>query len=137
LLEVAGALGGTSAIEFLDAEAMRATAAHAMARLHLRHDLVLCPTVPNGPPEAEAPTVNPMQALWTSWAPWTFTFNLTRQPAITIPMGLGKLGLPSSVQIAAAQLRDDMVLRAARAIELAQPFPVNALAGLPDDIAGR
>ncbi|MGA9866895.1 MAG: amidase [Acetobacteraceae bacterium] len=124
LLEVAAALGGMSAIEFLDAEAMRAAAAHAMARLHLRCDLVLCPTVPNGPPEADAPTVNPMAALWTNWAPWTFTFNLTRQPAITVPMGLTASGLPTSVQFAAAQLRDDLVLRAARTIELAQPFPV-------------
>lgn len=124
LQEVADALGAMSAIEFLDAEAMRATAAHAMARLHLAYDLVLCPTVPAGPPEADAPTVDPMQALWTKWAPWTFTFNLTRQPAITVPMGLRGLGLPGSVQIAAAQGRDDLVLRAARAIELAEPFPV-------------
>lgn len=122
LLEVAAALGGMSAIEFLDAEAMRAAAANAMARLHLGCDLVLCPTVPNGPPEADAPTVNPMAALWTNWAPWTFTFNLTRQPAITVPMGLTASGLPNSVQIAAAQLRDDLVLRAARVLELAEPF---------------
>ncbi len=127
LLDVAAALGGMSAIEFLDAEAMRAAAAHAMARLHLRCDLVLCPTVPNGPPEADAPTVNPMAALWTNWAPWTFTFNLTRQPAITVPMGLAASGLPNSVQIAAAQFRDDLVLRAARTIELAQPFSAPSL----------
>jgi len=127
LLEVAAALGGMSAIEFLDAEAMRAAAGHAMARLHLRCDLVLCPTVPNGPPEADAPTVNPMAALWKNWAPWTFPFNLTRQPAITLPMGLTASGLPDSVQIAAAQFRDDLVLRAARTIELAQPFPAPSL----------
>lgn len=123
LLEVARTMGGTSAIEFLDAEAMRAEAGNVMARLHLRYDLVLCPTVPNGPPEADAPTLNPVEALWTNWAPWTFTFNLTRQPAITVPMGLGADGLPRSVQIAAAQFRDDLVLRAARVLELAEPFP--------------
>ena len=39
------------------------------------------------------------------------------------PMGLGENGLPLSVQIAAAQFRDDLVFRAARAIEIAQPFP--------------
>ena len=58
------------------------------------------------------------------YAPWTFTFNLTRQPAISVPMGPRADGLPNSVQIAAAQYRDDLVLRAARAIELAQPFQV-------------
>jgi aspartyl-tRNA(Asn)/glutamyl-tRNA(Gln) amidotransferase subunit A len=108
----------------MDAEAMGIAAAHAMARLHQQYDLVLCPTVPAGPPLADAPTENPVESLWTKWAPWTFAFNLTRQPAITVPMGLGANGLPRSVQIAAALYRDDLVLRAARAIELAEPFPV-------------
>jgi aspartyl-tRNA(Asn)/glutamyl-tRNA(Gln) amidotransferase subunit A len=127
LLEVAGSQGGMSAIAFMDAEAMRAAAGHAMAMLHQRFDLILCPTVPNGPPLADAPTVDPVRALWTEWAPWTFTFNLTRQPAITVPMGLSADGLPLSVQIVAAQYRDDLVLRGARAIEHAAPFPVAVL----------
>jgi aspartyl-tRNA(Asn)/glutamyl-tRNA(Gln) amidotransferase subunit A len=122
--EVAETLGGMTAIEFMDSEATRAAAAHAMARLHQRFDLVLCPTVPAGPPLADAPTVDPVRALWTAWAPWTFAFNLTRQPAISVPMGLRSDGMPNSVQIAAAQFRDDLVLRAARTIELAQPFPM-------------
>ena len=122
--EVAQTLGGMTAIDFMDAEATRAAAGHAMARLHQRYDLVLCPTVPDGPPLADAPTVDPVRALWTAWAPWTFTFNLTRQPAITVPMGPRADGMPNSVQIAAAQFRDDWVLRAARVIEVAQPFQV-------------
>ena len=126
ILDVARSLGGMSAIEFLDSEAMRATAAHEMARLHQRFDLVLCPTVPAGPPLADAPTTDPLEALWTAWAPWTFTFNMTRQPAITVPMGARADGLPNAVQIAAAQYRDDLVLRAARVIEVVEPFPVLA-----------
>jgi aspartyl-tRNA(Asn)/glutamyl-tRNA(Gln) amidotransferase subunit A len=124
ILEVARRLGGMSATEFLDAEAMRAATAHEMARLHQRFDLVLCPTVPAGPPLAEEPIADPVQALHTQWAPWTFTFNITRQPAITVPMGLRTNGPPNAVQLAAAQYREDLVLRAARAIELAAPFPV-------------
>jgi aspartyl-tRNA(Asn)/glutamyl-tRNA(Gln) amidotransferase subunit A len=122
--EVAETLGGMTAVEFMDAEATRAAVGHAMARLHQRYDLVLCPTVPGGPPLADAPTVDPVRALWTAWAPWTFTFNLSRQPAISVPMGPRADGMPNSVQIAAAQFRDNLVLRAARAIELAQPFQV-------------
>ena len=122
--EVVARLGGMSAVEFMDAEAMRAAAGHAMARLHQRLDLVLCPTVPGAPPLADAPTVDPVQALWRDWAPWTFTFNLTRQPAITFPLGFTPAGLPRSVQLAAAQYRDDLVLRAARVLELAEPVPV-------------
>ncbi len=125
--QVAETLGGMTAIEFMDAEATRAAAGHAMARLHQRFDLVLCPTVPAGPPLADATVTDPVRALWTEWAPWTFAFNLTRQPAITVPMGARSDGLPNSVQIAAAQYRDDLVLRAARAIEVAQPFQAAAL----------
>ncbi|MBV9118333.1 MAG: hypothetical protein JOY63_13335, partial [Acetobacteraceae bacterium] len=86
-------------------------------------------TVPGGPPAAEAPTTDPLQALWTAWAPWTFTFNLTRQPAIAVPMGMGASGLPRSVQLAAAQLRDDLVLRAARVLERMEPHPTLRLSG--------
>ena len=124
IAEVAAGLGGMGAVEFMQAEALRAQAGHAMGRLHQRFDLLLCPTVPNGPPLADAPTVDPARALYTSWAPWTFTFNLTRQPAISVPMGPRGDGLPNSVQIAAAQFRDDLVLRAARMIELAGAFGV-------------
>jgi len=122
--EVAERIGGMSAVAFMDAEALRAAAGHAMARLHQRIDLVLCPTVPAGPPAADAPTVDPVQALWREWAPWTFTFNLTRQPAITMPLGFTAGGMPRSVQLAAAQYRDDLVLRAARVLELAEPVPL-------------
>jgi aspartyl-tRNA(Asn)/glutamyl-tRNA(Gln) amidotransferase subunit A len=127
ILEVARTLGGMSAIDFLDAEALRAVAAHEMARLHQRFDLILCPTVPAGPPLADAVTNDPVQALWTQWAPWTFTFNMTRQPAITVPLGVRESGLPNAVQLVAAQYRDDLVLRAARAIEQAVPIPVAAI----------
>jgi aspartyl-tRNA(Asn)/glutamyl-tRNA(Gln) amidotransferase subunit A len=62
--------------------------------------------------------------LVTEWAPWTFTFNISRQPAISMPFGTRSNGLPNAVQLAAAQYRDDLVLRAARAIEQVAPVPV-------------
>jgi aspartyl-tRNA(Asn)/glutamyl-tRNA(Gln) amidotransferase subunit A len=120
--EVAAALGGITAVEFMDGEALRAQLGHAMGEFHQRYDLLLCPTVPAGPPLADAPAQDPVLALNTAWAPWTYIFNLSRQPAITVPMGSRANGLPNAVQIAAAQFRDDQVLRAARAIELAAPF---------------
>ena len=70
----------------------------------------------------------PVQALWTQWAPWTFTFNITRQPAITVPLGWrGERPAAMRCSSLAAQYRDDLVLRAARAIELAEPVPVAAI----------
>ena len=106
------------------AAAQQVQAAHAMAALHRRFDLVLCPTVPGPPSLADAPTTDPVHALLHHWAPWTFLFNMSRQPAITVPLGTNKEGLPLSVQLAAAVNRDDLVLRAARTVERAVPIPV-------------
>jgi aspartyl-tRNA(Asn)/glutamyl-tRNA(Gln) amidotransferase subunit A len=122
LLQVAQAAGGLSAIEYLDGEALRVAAAHAMALFHQKYDLLLCPAVPAVAPLAEAPLGDPVQALWQEWAPWTFAFNLTRQPAISVPMGFAANGLPRAVQLAGPMYRDDIVLRAARTLEVAQPF---------------
>jgi aspartyl-tRNA(Asn)/glutamyl-tRNA(Gln) amidotransferase subunit A len=117
LIQVAKAMAGTSADAMMAAEAARIAAAHAMARVHQTYDLVLCPTVPQSAPRVDAPVPDPLHALWTEWAPWTFLFNLTRQPAISVPMGRDANGLPRAVQLAAALYRDDLVLRGARAIE--------------------
>ena len=119
LREVA-AMPEMPATELMEAAAQQVLAAHVMAKLHRAYDLVLCPTVPGPPPLADAPTRSPVRALLQDWAPWTFTFNLTRQPAISVPMGPADDGLVRSVQLAAALYRDDLVLRAARALERAQ-----------------
>ena len=122
--EVASAANGISAFDMMEADALRLSAANAMARLHQSYDLVLTPCVPNPAPMVETPIGNPMEALWTRWAPWTFAWNLTRQPAISVPMGFHDSGLPRSVQLAGPLYRDDLVLRAARALENAMPVPI-------------
>ncbi len=124
LLLVAEAAAGLGADDILEADALRALTGHALGLLALRHDLLLCPTVPAGPPEAGVQAADPIAALWSDWAPWTFAFNLSRQPAITVPMGLRGDGLPAAVQLAGAQYADDVVLRGARALERGAPFPV-------------
>ena len=113
----AGALDGAA---LMAAEADRVQAAHRMAMHHLRYDLILCPTVPRGPPKVDTPLSDAAGLLLTDWAPWTFAFNMTRQPAITVPFGFAA-GAPRSVQVAAAMYRDDLALRAARVLEQAMP----------------
>jgi len=121
ILEVATAHAGLTGLALMQGEAARVEAAHRMAAFHRRFDLVLCPTVPGPPPLADAPTGDAFAALFRDWAPWTALFNLTRQPAITVPLGLGAAGLPRSVQLAAGLYRDDLVVRAARVLEQAAP----------------
>jgi aspartyl-tRNA(Asn)/glutamyl-tRNA(Gln) amidotransferase subunit A len=108
------------ATDLFQAITLQNQAANTMAHPHRRFDLILCPAVPSPPPRADADLPDPIAALNQHWAPWTYLFNLTRQPAITIPLGTGENGLPCSVQLAAAQYRDDLALRAARTIERAQ-----------------
>jgi len=115
LRDVAERFRATPGAELMRAEAMRVQAAHVMAALDV--DAIICPAVPQCAPLAEAPLNDPVAALWTNWAPWTFLFNLTRQPAISVPMGVNAAGLPTAVQIAAPIYRDDVVLRVARAVE--------------------
>jgi aspartyl-tRNA(Asn)/glutamyl-tRNA(Gln) amidotransferase subunit A len=122
--DVAAGMGGMTAAEFLGADALRLQAAHAMARFHQRHDLILTACTPTAAFAADAPTLRPLESLWRDWAPWTFAFNLTRQPAISVPIGLDEDGLPRAVQVAAALYRDDLAFRAARAIEKAASLPL-------------
>ena len=57
------------------------------------------------------------------WTPFSYPFNLTRQPAATIPCGLTAAGLPIGLQIVGPRYADALVLRAARAYEAARPQP--------------
>jgi aspartyl-tRNA(Asn)/glutamyl-tRNA(Gln) amidotransferase subunit A len=117
LLTVAGQFRNVTGQEMLEAEARRVQAAHAMAAAG--YDAILCPCVPQAAPRAGVAVEDPVAALWQNWAPWTFLFNLTRQPAISLPMGVNDGGLPVAVQIAAPLYRDDVALRVARAVERA------------------
>ena len=57
------------------------------------------------------------------WTPFSYPFNLTQQPASTIPCGLTKDGLPIGLQFVGRMFDDAMVLRASRAYESVWPIP--------------
>jgi len=57
-----------------------------------------------------------------SWVAFTYPFNLTGQPAATVPCGFTADGLPVGLQIVGARLQDVLVLRAAAAFEAAVPW---------------
>jgi amidase len=65
-------------------------------------------------------------AAWTArsygYAAFTEIFNLTGQPAISLPAGIAPSGLPTAVQLAAAFGREDLLLSVAAQLERARPW---------------
>lgn len=90
-----------------------------------QYDLLVTPTVAV-PPFAvgrNRPEVPPgVDAAELRWSPFTYPFNLTGQPAVSVPCGRTKAGLPVGLQIVGRRFADDTVLRAARAWEKIQPW---------------
>ena len=58
---------------------------------------------------------------WLWWTPFTYPFNITGQPAISVPCGLDGAGLPVGLQIVGRRFDDAGVLRLAAAFERARP----------------
>ena len=58
---------------------------------------------------------------WTEWTPYSYPFNLTQQPAASIPCGRTQAGLPVGLHIVGPKHRDDMVLTASAAYETLRP----------------
>ncbi|MFB7505462.1 amidase [Streptomyces broussonetiae] len=106
-----------SALEYLAAVDVRMDLGRRMGRFHETFDLLVTPTLPITAFEAgaEVPAGSPHRR-WTGWTPFTYPFNLTQQPAATVPVGLDGDGLPVGLQLVAARHRDDLVLRAAHAL---------------------
>ena len=59
---------------------------------------------------------------WIDWTPFTYPFNLTHQPAATVPCGFSAEGLPVGLQIVGRRFADTTVLQAAAAFEKAHPW---------------
>jgi aspartyl-tRNA(Asn)/glutamyl-tRNA(Gln) amidotransferase subunit A len=107
--------------------------AHHMAQFHARFDLLLTPTLPLPAFEVgrNTPAHGGYGEDWTRWTPFTYPFNLTQAPAISLPCGLTRDGLPAGLQVVGAFGRDALVLRAAAAFEAARPFArIDAPVGL-------
>jgi aspartyl-tRNA(Asn)/glutamyl-tRNA(Gln) amidotransferase subunit A len=110
-------------MEYVAAVNRRAELGLRMAQFHRDFDVLLTPTLPLAAFEAGhiAPPATD-QTDWFHWTPFSFPFNLTQQPAASIPCGFTASGLPVGLQIIAAKHRDDLVLRVARAFESVQPI---------------
>ena len=56
------------------------------------------------------------------FTPYTSLFNVTGQPAISLPVGFGTDGLPTDVQIVGKPLNEDTLLQVALQMEAAHPW---------------
>ncbi|MBW2390740.1 MAG: amidase [Deltaproteobacteria bacterium] len=88
------------------------------------HDLLITPTITAPPPrvgEMKPDPGKPLDAFMRSGAllPYTLPFNVTGQPAISLPLHVGETGLPIGVQLIAAFGREDLLIRVASQLEQA------------------
>jgi len=94
-------------------------------RLFEKYDLLLTPTIAcppfaiglDNPTEIAGKSVPPY-----AWIPFTFPFNMTGQPAASVPCGFTKDGLPVGLQIVGRRFDDATVLRASAAFERVRPW---------------
>lgn len=123
VVEMGQAARAMTALEMRAVTARREELGIRMARFHTRHDLLVTPQLPITAFAAgvEFPPGQGMRRWW-DWSPFAFPFNLTGQPAATLPCGLAADGLPVALQVVGPRFRDDLVLRAARAFEHRRPF---------------
>lgn len=117
--------------EGLTAEAYIARRAHKLAyaaaigRWFQDWDLLLTPTasVAAFPLDAIMPPDWPHHAWdWLQWAEFSYPFNMSHNPAVSVPCGFTAAGLPVGLQIVGRRLDDTGVLAAAAAFEEARPW---------------
>jgi aspartyl-tRNA(Asn)/glutamyl-tRNA(Gln) amidotransferase subunit A len=115
-----------SAADLAAAQSARAALWERVRRCMRRFDLLATPTVPITPFPVSAhgpqPPVDKGDEPWLAWTPNTYPFNLTGQPAISVPAGLTAAGLPAGLQLVGRWRADRTVLRAAAELERARPW---------------
>ncbi|HEY1989509.1 MAG TPA: amidase [Acidimicrobiales bacterium] len=98
-----------------------------VARWGSEFDLLVTPTLAIEPPPVgvlkavhESPEMPPLEVM--SMAAFTAVFNITGQPAVSLPLHTAASGLPVGVQLVAGPWQDDRLLRVAAQLEAAAPW---------------
>jgi aspartyl-tRNA(Asn)/glutamyl-tRNA(Gln) amidotransferase subunit A len=122
LLETVAAGERIMAADWVAADLVRTALGRRMAEFHRRYDILLTPTMPvPALPAGRDLNDAAQERHWIDWSPFSYPFNMTRQPAASLCCGLTSAGLPIGLQIVGPLYCDDRVLRAARAFEETQP----------------
>lgn len=106
-----------------DADLERAALLRQMIAFHGTYDFLLTPTlcIPPFLADVDLPLTDESEA----WTGMCVPFNLTRQPAASVPCGFTKNGLPVGLQIVGPPQADLAVLQASYAFEQARPWAQN------------
>ena len=112
--------------EFTDAQTTRKAVVNAMWRFMRHYDLLADADAHDARRSRSTCRARSASAAATcrdtAWLSFTYPFNLTGQPAATVPAGFTGDGLPVGLQIVGGHLADGLVLRAAAAFEAARPW---------------
>lgn len=88
-------------------------------------DVLLMPTLPSTTPELGYLDVTDPESMWTrssSFSACASMFNLSGQPAISLPLGADDGGLPVGVQLVSDYAQEDVLLRLSGQLEAAAPW---------------
>jgi aspartyl-tRNA(Asn)/glutamyl-tRNA(Gln) amidotransferase subunit A len=112
---------------YLKAVQQRAAFANQVHALFSEFDLLLLPTLPILPFAADdvAPAgyVGQDGAVpWARWTPFTYPFNITGNPAASMPCGFSPSGLPIGLQVVGPRFADADVLQFCAAFEAIAPW---------------
>jgi aspartyl-tRNA(Asn)/glutamyl-tRNA(Gln) amidotransferase subunit A len=124
-LRAEAALGaGLSALQVQQLNLRRGALGSQLRQFMQRYDLIATPAVAVPAFEARPAGHTPIDpTTLLGWTPFSYPFNLSQQPACTIPCGLTADGLPIGLQLVGPMFGDALVLRAARAYESVRPIP--------------
>lgn len=126
MLERARSLGAAAVIDALQ---VSQRTSWELGRFFGHYDALLTPTVAQPVPPLgtlDTTRVEEMYRLGSTFSACTGVFNLTGQPAMSIPCGLDSGGLPIGVQFASGLGGEGLLLRLAAQLEEAAPWPRTA-----------
>ena len=113
------------AVGYLHSRAWIGSWVRQMASWWLEYDLLLTPTVAGPPPELgwfTAAGQEEESRRISSFIPYTSQFNMTGQPAVSLPLHWTPDDLPVGVQLVAAYGREDLLVRVSSQLEQAAPW---------------
>jgi amidase len=119
---------GVSGVQFVAAlEAVHQYSARVQRWWTEGWDLLLTPTISEPPPALGEFAARPDDPFWPVTrsiieVAFTIPFNMTGQPAISLPLHWTASGLPVGTQLVAAYGREDLLLRVAAQLEHARPW---------------